>query len=95
MEKEYFYAISYDEYDGRNYFNGFRKHATENHLMIKESKSPYVRKSFMKWKNVKYAYKYLQKIKDWTKESFRDYNCKIEKIELHDGLWRTVEYVKL
>ena len=48
MEKEYFYAISYKEYDGRNYFNDFRKHAYENHLMIKESKSSYVRKSFMK-----------------------------------------------
>jgi len=38
MEKEYFYAISYNEYDGRNYFNGFRKHATKDHLIIWENK---------------------------------------------------------
>lgn len=77
--KEYFYAISYNEYNGRNYFNSFRKHTIEDYLMIKESKSLYVRKSFMRWKNVKYAYKCLQKIKDWTKESFKGYGCKIEK----------------
>lgn len=92
--KTYFYAISYEEYGGVNYFNGFRKHATKDHLMIKESKSVYVRKSFMKWRNVETARKWLQKIKDNTKESFREYNCKIEKIEFHDGLWYTVEYVK-
>ena len=92
--KTYFYAISYKDYDGRDYFNGFRKHVYENHLMIKESKSPNVRKSFMMWRNVETARKWLQKIKDNTKEAFREYDCKIEKIELHDGLWCTVEYVK-
>lgn len=94
--KTYFYAISYKESGGGgvDYFNGFRKHAYKNHLMIKESKSPYVRKSFMMWRNVETARKWLQKIKDNTKEAFREYNCKIEKIELHDGLWCTVEYVK-
>lgn len=42
--KTYFYAISYKESGGGvDYFNGFRKHAYKNHLMIKESKSPYVK----------------------------------------------------
>lgn len=27
--KTYFYAISYKDYVGRDYFNGFRKHAYE------------------------------------------------------------------
>ena len=95
-EKEYFYAISYTCCGGcgADYFNGFRQHKTKSHLMIKESKSVMVRKSFMKWKNLKTAFKWLQKIKDETKECFREYKCKVEKITWDSGCWRTVEYVK-
>ena len=94
MSKDYYYAISYSTYLGTDYFNGFRKHTYKPHLLIKETKSLMVRKSFMKWKNKETAFRWLQKIKDETKESFREYNCKVEKIIWDNGCWRFVEYVK-
>ena len=94
MTEEVYYAISYKDGQGVDYFNGFRKHATLPHLMIKETKSVMIRKSFMKWKNKETAFKWLQKIKDETKECFRTYHCEVEKIVWRNGCWRTVEYVK-
>ena len=95
-DKQYYYAISYtcNGGYGSDYFNGFRPHNTKSHLMIKESKSVMVRKSFMKWKYKETAFKWLQRIKDETKESFKEYNCMVEKITWDNGCWRTVEICK-
>ncbi len=76
------YAILYTRrYPERSdYFNGFRNSINDNRIFIKESKSPYLRKTFKVWKKKENAEKMIETIKN-TIAYPEDYKFSIEEIE--------------
>lgn len=76
------YAIVYSNLNTKNsdYFNGFRNSINDNRIFIKDSKSPYVRKTFKVWKKRENAEKMIETIRN-TISNPKDYKLKIEEIK--------------
>ena len=63
-----------------DYFNGFRNSINDDRIFIKDSKSPYIRKTFKVWKKSENAEKMIETIKK-TIAYPEDYKFRIEEIK--------------
>ncbi len=76
------YAILYTNQNTvcSDYYNGIRKSINDDRIFIKDSKSPYLRKTFKVWKKKESAEKMIETIKN-TISNPEDYKFSIEEIE--------------
>ena len=76
------YAILYTNRNTErsDYFIAFRKSINDNRIFIKDSKSPYLRKTFKVWKKKENAERMIATIKN-TISNPEDYKFSIEEIE--------------